>query len=251
MNEKILIGAGLTLEQAKIYLFLLGNGLSPAKRISTKTNIGRALSYKVIKQLIALGLVEQRDDISKISFFAPTHPQKVKELLRDRKEDIDSVSKSFESLYNHLTSEYNLLVGKPNVQFLDGIEGIMRMYDDILDIGQDLLIISSPIDEGRSEVLPIIRNNIIKQRKNGIKTRAITPIGTQKTFAMSIEESKEHMITSKQVPAEKLKIPAQIIIYGDKVAITNFKESIITVLIESKYIAETFKIMFEYIWNSA
>lgn len=37
--------------------------------------------------------------------------------------------------------------------------------------------------------------------------------------------------------------------YGDKVAITNFKESIITVLVESKYIAETFRIMFDYIWN--
>lgn len=52
------------------------------------------------------------------------------------------------------------------------------------------------------------------------------------------------------MPAEKLNIPAQVIVYGDKVAITNFKESMITVAVESKYIAETFRLMFEYMWDS-
>ena len=48
-----------------------------------------------------------------------------------------------------------------------------------------------------------------------------------------------------------MNIPAQVIVFGDKVAITNFKESIVTVLVESKYIAETFQIMFEYMWEKS
>ncbi|KKU70610.1 MAG: hypothetical protein UX94_C0003G0004 [Parcubacteria group bacterium GW2011_GWA2_47_21] len=62
-------------------------------------------------------------------------------------------------------------------------------------------------------------------------------------------EDEKYLITRKIVPKDELHIPAQIIIYGEKVAITNFKEGFINVLMESKYIADTFRIMFEYMWN--
>ncbi|TSC55771.1 MAG: hypothetical protein Greene041679_575 [Parcubacteria group bacterium Greene0416_79] len=38
----------------------------------------------------------------------------------------------------------------------------------------------------------------------------------------------------------------QVIVYGDKVAIKTFKEGISTAAIESKHIAGTFRLMFEY-----
>lgn len=79
MEEKILIDTGLSLPQAKIYLFLIGNGLAPAKVISNKTGIGRALTYKVLNELIDIQLVEERNDIRKISLL-------VLHILRDSKD---------------------------------------------------------------------------------------------------------------------------------------------------------------------
>lgn len=152
--------------------------------------------------------------------------------------------------YGTLASNYNLLFGKPNVQFYEGIERLNLIYDDILEINQNISIISSPtIDEDRQEVLHIIKKQIEKQVAQNIKTRAITPFSEGQKTSTPISEDEKYLITRKIVPAEKLKIPAQIIIYGDKVAITNFKETIISVLIESKYITETFRIMFDYIWQ--
>lgn len=248
MNEKLLTSIGLSLEQAKIYLFLLENGLSPVKIISARTGIGRAFIYKILSQLAKLDLVESRDDLGKITLFAPKHPKKIKDMISQKRSEFEDIGKNIELLYGKMASDFNLLSGKPNVQFFEGVDGIKSVYGDIIETGKDIHVISSPIDEGRTEVLHLIREQIQKQVANQISIKAITPIGSQE-IATPISEDETHLITRKQIPAEKLNIPAQIIIYGDKVAITNFKEQIITVVVESKYIQETFKIMFDYIWN--
>ena len=248
MNEKTLIDSGLKKEQAKIYLFLLENGLAPAKIIASKTGIGRALAYKVLEQLLILGLVEKREDIGKVALFFPAHPKLLKELVSARKERAEEAFQAMERSYGLFASSFNLLSGKPSIQFFEGTEGLQNVYNDVLDVGKDILIVSSSIPE-RAEVLNIIRGQIKKQAAQNIKTRAITPYGAGHIAAFPEEDDEKYLISRKKLPAEKLNIPAQIIVYGDKVAITNFKESLITVLVESKYIAETFRIMFEYIWS--
>lgn len=250
MNEKILTDAGLSKEQAKIYLFLLENGLAPAKIIASKTSIGRALTYKVLEQLIGLGLAEKREDIGKVAFFFPAHPKRLKEILAARRERTEEAFQALDRSYGLLASSFNLLSGKPNIQFLEGTEGLQKVYDDILETNQRISVISSPIHHGKQEALHLIREQIIKQAAQEIATKAITPHAGEETETTTpITDDEKYLITRKIVPAEKLNIPAQVIIYGDKVAITNFKESIITVAIESKYIAETFRLMFEYMWE--
>ena len=248
MEEKILMDCGLSAEQVKVYLFLLKNGQAPAKRIATATGVGRTLTYKVLEQLIALELVEKKDNITKVTFFFPAHPQGLKELAAKKLQTTEQATANLNSIYGALTSEFNMLLGKPNVQFFEGVEGLKKIYDDILSIGQEIRVISSPIEEGRKEILHLIREQIQKQVAQNIKTKAITPIGHQE-IATPVAEDEKYLITRKIVPKDELHIPAQIIIYGEKVAITNFKEGFINVLMESKYIADTFRIMFEYMWN--
>ena len=250
MDTKIISQLGLTNEQANVYAFLLEQGMCPVKVISAKTGIGRALTYKILDQLIALNLAEKRENAGSITMFFPSHPQKLKEMLQLKQSELQQYAKNFEDIYGRLSSNYNMLLGKPNVQYHEGMAGLQQIYDDILDTNQDIQIISSPIDE-REEALDLIREQNNKQKERNIRTRAITPIGIQNTYATPLGQDGHFLITRKSIPAERLKIPAQIIIYSDKVAITNFKESILTVLIESKYIAETFKIMFEYIWGNS
>ncbi len=249
MNEKTLVDCGLSLEQAKIYLYLLSNGFSSAKQIAAKTTVGRALTYKILDQLMELNLIEKREDIGKITLFLPKHPRNIKEMVEKRKQSLDHAFSDFSTIFGALSSEFNALLGKPNIQFYEGVPGIQRIYEDILDIGQDIFVMSSPINDGRQAVLHLIKEQIEKQVAKNIKTKAITPHASGQAFATPIEHDEKYLITRKKVPADKLNIPAQIIVYGDKVAITNFKESILTVAIESKYIAETFRIMFDYIWN--
>ena len=80
MEEKILANIGLTPEQIKIYLSLIESGLVSVKVISAKTGIGRAFTYKILAQLISLGLAQKREDIGKIALFGALHPQRLKDL---------------------------------------------------------------------------------------------------------------------------------------------------------------------------
>lgn len=247
MNEKILIECGLSAEQAKIYLHLIQYGLCPAKVIATKTSTGRALTYKVLDQLIKLDLAEKREKNGTITMFLPKHPRQLKEISEKKKKEIEHASTDLNKIFSDLSSNFNSLLGKPNIQFYEGMDGIEKTYEDILDVGKDISIISAPIHKEKTDILEFIKKQIKEQVSQNIKTRAITPLQNINIIDTVIDE--KNLITRKKIPAEKLNIPAQIIIYGDKVSIINFKEEVVTVLIESKYITETFKTMFEYIWN--
>ena len=247
--KKILSAAGLSDGQTAVYLWLLESGSSSAKAISSKTMIGRALTYKVLDQLIALGLVEKKETSGKVTTFLSLHPQKLWEIASTRKKAAANALENLDSIFPALTSAYNLLLGKPNVQFYDGVDGLKQVYDDILKVGKDILIISSPLGKTDPNILSFIRVQIEKQAKAGIHTRALTPRSQETVTEERAKEDKDNLIERKIVSSEKFPVPAQIIIYGEKVAITNFRENIITVVTDSKYIAETFRIIFEYMWE--
>ncbi|MEK7645232.1 MAG: helix-turn-helix domain-containing protein [Patescibacteria group bacterium] len=247
ISKNILSDAGLTNEQSVVYLYLLETGFSTAKHLAQKAGIGRALTYKVLKQLVDLNLVEKRDDIGKISKFFPKHPKVIKELLHSKKAELDRASDTLGQVFGELTSDFNLLLGKPNVQFFEGHDGIKKVYADILETNKDISVISSASDKG--ETLHLIREQIKKQVAQNIRTRAITPIGHEHELSHSPEDDAKLLVERKKVSAEKLNIPAQIIMYENKVAITNFKEEFITVVIESAYIYQTMQTLFDYVWN--
>ncbi len=246
--SEALEGIGLSKEQITIYFHLLQSGEAPVKTISSKTGVGRAFTYKILEQLISLGLAEKREEPGKVTVFSPRHPERLKELAGSKEAHIVEAKKLFEENYGELSSLYNMLSGKPHVQFFEGLDGLRNVYDDILKIGKEIQIISSPLGKESEEALAIIRAQIEKQAARKIPTKAISPRSGPITEERAAEDAA-NLITRKVVLAEKLNIPAQIITYGDNVAITNFKDSVITVSVESAYIAETFRKIFDYIWE--
>ena len=71
-----LVKAGLDKSQASIYEAMVKIGPSPASDIARAAGIGRPLSYKVLEELIALGLAEKKEKPGKVaptmSRFAPS-----------------------------------------------------------------------------------------------------------------------------------------------------------------------------------
>lgn len=162
MNEKILAECGLTIQQAKIYLYLIENGLSSAKVLCKKTGIGRALTYKVLEQLIEIGLVKKRDDIGKITLFFPEHPQRLKEIVENKKRESEIADSGLKNIFGFLLSEFNTLSGKPNIKFYEGTEGFKKTNELILDTNKDISIITSPIHRNNEEIMKMVGDQIQK-----------------------------------------------------------------------------------------
>ncbi|MEN9621585.1 MAG: hypothetical protein RLZZ67_19 [Candidatus Parcubacteria bacterium] len=248
IEERNLTEAGLSKEHAVIYLHLLSSGLCSAKVIASKTNIGRTLTYKVLEQLMELELVEKNDQLGKIALFRASHPVKIKNIVDTKKQKADLASEGFSKSYGLLTSQYNLLAGKPNIRFLEGIDGLKEMYADILECGQDIKLFRSFLDHKNPEVTRILREHILKQAALGIKVKMVGPLRQDVSIDVLKQKDQERMVTRKTMK-EGFLMPSQVILYANKVSITDFQNLIITI-IENQCVKDSFEKMFDYTFDS-
>lgn len=242
---EFLQGAGLTAEQGHIYEILLKNGVLPARKISLLSNMKRGLCYKVIDQLLAIGLIERID--KKVALFSPVHPQKLTETLEKRRESLQLAEQSLKTVLGSMVSDYNLYSGRPNVRFYEGLEGIDILYEDILLEKKPLKLIRSPFDDKGPELAAKVDKQLKRQLEAGIETRAITPHEPDSEKTMKIEDASRGVMRVL-LPKEKLTIPAQIIIYGDKIAMTSYGEFMVTTILQNPDIKTTFDALFEILW---
>lgn len=248
INSEILIKSGLTEDQSALYLTLLEYGNMTASKAALKSGLKRGLGYKVLDQLIALGLAEKNTELSKTTLFFPAHPTKINELLRKREEELKLVQLNMDGMMGKMASLYNLAAGRPNVQFFEGIEAIDRLYDDIIAEEQDIKLIRSSFDDDRPEIAERIKKQIERQVTAGIKVRAITPEVPAALTNIKNVDSKR-LVERVLLPRDTFSLPSQIIIYGDKVAITSFRKFVITTIIHDLDIKETFDLIFNLLWT--
>jgi len=237
---------GLSNDQSTIYEYLLKSGPSPVRKISLAGGLKRGLCYKVIEQLLEKGLVEKIN--KKVFLFSPIHPEKIRDIADQKRKEVEDLSLSLSSMLGRMTSDWNLVSGKPSFQFFEGVAGIKHVYDEINFEKKDIMLIRSPFDNVKADFKEIIVRQLKKQVERNIKTRAITPIMPYINKDTLLRDD-ENLVVRRLIPKEEFMLPAQIIIYGEKVAITTFKGEMITTVIQDKNICSTFKIIFEFMWK--
>lgn len=250
MNEEILSQIGLTKEQSNVYSLLLEKGFMSAGKLSTLSGLKRGLTYKILDRLEELELVEKKEKAGSVTFFYPKHPDRLKELFNLKKKELEKTEETFNHSFSQFMSQFNLLEGKPNIQFYEGKSGIEKLYNDINLHKKDILLIRSPFDNDHPELEKLVNKQIKKQIENNINTRAITPVVESTADTVSIHD-KERLVERRLVDRDDLMIPAQIVIYGNKIGITGYRDQLITTIIESSDITETFTKIFEFMWKNA
>jgi sugar-specific transcriptional regulator TrmB len=249
MIEKLIQNIGLSEEEAKIYVCLVQLGTIPARKIALETKINRSLVYKVLKQLIDQGIVIEDKNKKAISVFRALHPSKLQTFVKQKESDLKLADQSFYEVVSTLGAQFNLTCGKPTVHFYEGVEGLKYVYKDILFTKKDIKLIRSPKDNDIPELGKLVTEQIKKQVERGIKTEAIVPMElSYDDFIM--KRDVENLVTRCRIPREELHIPAQIIIYGHKVAMTSFEGCMITTIIEDIGIAETHTQIFDRLWKT-
>jgi HTH-type transcriptional regulator, sugar sensing transcriptional regulator len=247
-----LVQIGLTPDQACIYKIMLNLGPSKAFKIAFHSGVKRALTYKVLKELNEMGLVESKEmEDSKVTTFSPLHPSQLEKLINKKKEQVLRAEGVLGEMMQTLASTYNHANKKPNVRFWEGVQGLDKMHDDIIMDGQDILLFRSAYDRAHPGLDEMIEENIKRRVKRGMKTRAITPLIYPLNKHLTVDKDQGNLVTRRFVKIEEFNLPAQITIYGDKVAIVSYKEGIMTTIIENKDIRDSAAILFELIWSRA
>jgi sugar-specific transcriptional regulator TrmB len=247
MYEEILIKSGLTSDQAKIYEVLLKKGVMPASKAALTAGLKRGLGYKVIEQLVALGLIEKID--KKVALFAPSHPSKINELLKKKSEELEITQASLTGTLGLMTSDFNLTSGKPNIQFFEGEDGMKKVLEDSLYSKEEILSYADMM--AVKKYIPKINEWYATEReKKGVTKKVIlpdTPEAREILASYHTEITKSKVIKLDDKPLESI-----MQIYDGKVSyVTMSDKQMIGVIIEDQAIYEMQKAIFNFTWIKA
>jgi sugar-specific transcriptional regulator TrmB len=225
-------------------------GQVQAHVLIAKSGLKRATVYKSLYTLEAKGLVKQTD-ITKKLHFAPSSPQTLLELSERQFEKQQRTRDDLRNILPLLTSNYIMSTEKPVVTTYEGVEGLKKIYEDTLVVGQ-------PIDAllQVTEIDPILHQwletKYVKARiKQQISTRVLVS-GTGWTDTFVTRDEKE-LRTTRRVDQENFPFQHEVNIYGDKIALIHFKkgEGLIGIVINHPLMARTFRAWFELAWLGA
>jgi len=249
LHTGALISAGLTSDQAHLYQLLLQKGSLQAGRIPRYLDISRPHAYKLLQELIDLGIATKNEAPGKPARYLPAHPFAVQELLRKRREVLEISTQTVQGIMGSLISEYTNSSQLPGIRIIPGTEGLKELYRDILNERLPICLIRSTHDDITPERLVLVLDAIKKQSESGIHARIIGPLPTDVPL-LELKQRDALRLTERRVlPRKQFSLPAQITMYGNKIALVAYQDSMITTIIENQAVSATLHEMFELIWS--
>ncbi len=248
MYENVLTSAGLSPDQANIYEILLKSGRKKAAEIAVLAGKKRGITYKILDELINRGLIAKKDTVGEISLFEATHPANLTDLVEKEERRISSAHSALEGVLGQMTSDFNLIIGKPGIRFYEGLEGMKKVLEDSLTAKE---MIYSYVDaEAVMKYIPDINKNYAtKREKLGVIKRSLLPdnLTTRKLsqkYMPTVTENR--FIKSSNGLADTV---TQI--YDGKISYIILKpERMVGVIIENDSIYKMQRGLFESIWHN-
>jgi|AntAceMinimDraft_13_1070369.scaffolds.fasta_scaffold38506_1 sugar-specific transcriptional regulator TrmB len=235
---------GLSSEQAIIYQCLLDRGFIRAGKVPEYTGVKRGLAYKVLDQLIDIGLVKKHGEDSSVARYSPLSPDRLEHFVTQKLAVAKKHQDIFEELYGNLKSKFNLLSGRPSVQYFEGEDEVRKMLADSLET-LGVIYTYADADMVEEHFPKLNAEHVQKRYALGIKKKIL--VANTKLGKKVSKDSQKNALTDIRV-IEKDYIPFGAVaeIYDNKIAyVTASDIGISGVLIEDKQIANMHKFIFE------
>ncbi|MBI4150902.1 hypothetical protein HY492_02140 [Candidatus Woesearchaeota archaeon] len=233
MFEK-LVPLGLTQTESKIYVTLIDVGRAQAGIISRKTGIHRRSVYDALERLIEKGLVAYIKENDK-RFYVPENPQRLAELLKQTETDLNSLLPS-------LNAKFKEAKQKQETTFYRGVEGIKAIFDDQINVGEDVFIMGAA--KNAPDILKYYLGHYTAKRvAKKVKLHLI--YAGKRTSAEPIPLGEVRFLP------DEFASPVSTNIYGDKVAIIIWSFEPVAILIKNQEIATTYQAYFDVLWKLA
>lgn len=244
MNE-LFTSLGLSDNEAKIYQTLLKHEDLTATELSEKASETRTNTYSLLDKLIDMEVVET-DESSPVRRYRAANPEKLRELLDDKKNFIAQTEAQLESVLPDLQSIYNLAQNKPGVFYYEGVEGFKKLLEDMALAKSDIWLLPSQMPPKNSQIDLILDRGVAKRRARGIKTKILLPEEAKEWKTLDRFRARNFEIRFIGEP-----VNAEIISYDDKIAFTSYEPKLINTIITDKALAISMQMMFYELWCRA
>jgi sugar-specific transcriptional regulator TrmB len=249
--KQFLFDLGLTENEILIYLSLLKLGPCTILELSRESGVKRSTAHNIVEQLISKGIVSQTNFGKRRKVIAE-EPEKLQVLIENKKWAIkkleDSVRDIVESIEKTLPKRGQ--AEDVDVKYYDGNNGFRDVVQRALKSGTDeILIISNVSEFYRIYKKEYDDNFFIPARvKKGISVRSL--ILDDPLYETISKFDKEQLRETRILPTNE-RFVTTMYIYKKEVSIMVSNEPYKAVVITNGFIADTFRILFDLLWDIA
>lgn len=243
-----LIAIGLTESESLVYETLLASGKAGVAYLARKCpGVTRSNIYALLQTLRTKGLVRELPGGIRKEFMAesPTH---LTELTTAQETRAKEARSSLDLALPQLLSQFNLVSGRPNVQFYEGESGVKKViFDSLSTTGEILQYLDN--DAVDTYYKDINKEYMAERKRRGIQKKIIvwdTP-SARKTALEEIDPSCTEMRCIRTRPS-----PVTMMIYGNKLSYQTIgEEAHIGVILEDAHIVAMHRELFFFTWEGA
>ena len=234
---------GLTPGESEVYQALTKLGSSTAGDIIDEVNLASSKVYEILKKLIKKGLANYVTK-NNVKHYDATPPERLLDYVDKKIKSLDNSKKEIKEIIPDIIQkrkdkELN------NVSVYTGKEGARIVLKDTIETGRkgaELCGYGTDEDPYKDYLPEDIEEHFRDQKKYKVKWKLL--------FTKGKWRSPSPLADIKYLP-KGFNLPIRTMIYGDKVAIVDFHGPIITIIIESKEIASSYKKHFDFLWGIA
>lgn len=244
--ERYLKELGFTDGEEKVYLALLRLGASSTGPIAKEGNVSRSKLYEILEKLTKKGIVSHYKK-NGISYFRAAPPSRILDYLKEKEKTIQEQRDTFE----HKIPLFESIIGKKELpkeaEVFEGMEGIKNVREIALKNMKpdDIMYYFGNPTSGHEHVLGYWD----EWNRRRIKKKIFAYIIYNQDAKSFAERRKKQAYTKVKYLPKKGNTHAWIEIYGNTIAIAMKYKTPMSIVINNKFIAESFKTYFSILWD--
>ena len=236
-TTEILQKTGLSNKEIAVYLALLQLNTGSVLNIAKKANLKRPTCYLILEDLLNKGLVSVVKTRGGV-IYEVSNPEIILSKHKTQQHEIEEIIPQLKALAN-------LSQDKPKIEVFEGKEGINTVYQMIAESKEVMYWadVEAFYDEYKW-IFDLTEQLILKKK---LKLREL-----MSNSPKAIELAKKRISQGQQAKiSQNHPFYNDNAIFDDKVAIFSFKkDSLFTILVQDKEIANSFKSLYELAWET-
>jgi sugar-specific transcriptional regulator TrmB len=226
-------------KESKVYVASLKLGSAPIQKIAKLAMVNRATTYVLVDGFMKKGLMSSYTQ-GKKRLFTPESPDKLSALIRKDKDDVQKKEDTINEILPALASIYDTTQGgvRPQVRFYEGKLGLNSVREEMLKTKDKEIFSIFDLDSTEGIFTP-------EESVNFYKKRLTKKVNVHTIYSSSrgdiLADSKKERVLYRYIDKSKYNSPIDISVFDDNVAITSFKEPIMSVIIQNESIAKAIR----------
>jgi len=242
MEEQLLLklrSLNFSDKEAKVYLASLKLGSAPIQKIAKLANVNRATTYVVVQGFMDRGLMSSYTK-GKKRLFTPESPDKISAIIQADKAKVQAKENTINEILPALSNLYDTTQGgkKPQVRFYEGKSGLNAVREEVLKTKSKEAFSIFNLDSLEGVFTA-------EERAAFTKKRITKKVSTHSIYSSSkgdiLTDSKLDRSLYKYIDKSKYNSPIDITVFDDNLAITSFKEPMMSVIIQNESIANAIR----------